>query len=181
MPIAVWRWLAWSVTQRESSLYRFIFGGIVNAKSRHVRRLRRLLRQRLRLEGEVVILQRTRHESRLGGGDIPILEGEAGDMVSQLEEGVFVGEARDFGIEDQRFDLALYREIVACPQAGGVRLPQPLDLDFPDGVRHPFSGLWFRGSQENFGRRLRQHDLGQMSVNHLKLGLALEAEHKRIL
>ena len=62
-----------------------------------------------------------------------------------------------------------------------MRLPQPLDLNFADGVRHPFGGLGLRDFQEYLGGRLRQHDLGQMTVDHLKLGLALKAKDERVL
>ena len=37
------------------------------------------------------------------------------------------------------------------------------------------------GFEKDFGRRLREHDLRQMAVDDLKLGLALKAKHERIL
>ena len=92
-----------------------------------------------------------------------------------------VGQAGDFRVHHQRLDLALQREVFARAGAVEVGLPQPLDLDFADGVRHPLGGLWLRGFQEDFGGRLREHHLGHVAVDELKLGLALEAKHKRVL
>ena len=102
---------------------------------------------------------------------------ESGDVVPQFQKGVPVGETGDFRVQHQRLDLALDAEIIACPKAGRVCLPQPLDLDFADSVRYPLGGLRLRDFQEYLGGRLRQHDLGQMTVDHLKLGLALKTEY----
>ena len=61
-----------------------------------------------------------------------------------------------------------------------MRLPHPLDLDFADGFADPFGGLRLGGLEEDFGGGLRQHDLGDVAVDDLKLGLALEAKHQRV-
>ena len=66
-------------------------------------------------------------------------------------------------------------------EPSNLRLLHALNLDLADGLGDPFGGFGLRGLHEDFGRGLGQHDLGQMAVNVLKLGLALEAEHQRIL
>ena len=58
------------------------------------------------LECEVIIFERTWHKCWLGCGDIPVVEGEAGDMVSEFEESVPVWHTCHLGIQYQRFDLA---------------------------------------------------------------------------
>ena len=42
---------------------------------------------------------------------------------------------------------------------------------------YPFPGVRFLGGEPNAGRGLRQHHLGQMPIQVLKLGLALKAKH----
>jgi integrase len=44
----------------------------------------------------------------------------------------------------------------------------------------PLCRLRLRRLEKDFGCRLRQHDLGKMAVDHLKLCLSLEAKYKRI-
>jgi hypothetical protein len=57
----------------------------------------------------------------------------------------------------------------------------PLHLNFADGVRHPLGCFRLRGFQEDFRCRLREHHLGDMSIDVLQLGLPLKAENERIL
>jgi hypothetical protein len=61
-----------------------------------------------------------------------------------------------------------------------VGFAQPFDLNLADKLTHPLTGLRLFGGEPDARRGLRQHDLGEMPVQILKLGLALEAQHHRI-
>ena len=62
-----------------------------------------------------------------------------------------------------------------------MRFTQPLDLNFADRFADPFGSPWLGGSQENLGRRLREHGLGIFPVAGLHLAASLEAKDDRIL
>src|SRR5581483_5433716 len=51
---------------------------------------------------------------------------------------------------------------------------------FANEFAHPVARFWFLRSEPDTCCGLRQHHLGQMAVQVLKLGLALEAKHDRI-
>src|SRR5579859_3760953 len=88
---------------------------------------------------------------------------------------------RDFRVHHQGFNLTVYGEVPAGAGTVEVRLLHALDLNFADGVGHPFSGLRLRGLEEYLGGRLREHDLGEVSVDDLQLRFALKSKNERVL
>ena len=120
-------------------------------------------------------------EARRRSGKVKVVEVEAGNVVSELQIGVPVVQAADLGAHDQRLDLAVHSEVLAGTRAVELCLLQPLDLDFTDGFGDPFRRLRLGRLHEDFGSGLGEHDLRQMTIDHLKLGLALESKHERVL
>lgn len=89
-------------------------------------------------------------------------------------------ETSDLRTHHQRFDLPLDGEVMSgsCPVK--LRLFQTLDLNLADGLRYPFRSLRLSRLHEDFGGRLREHHLGQMTIDDLKLGFALKTKNQRV-
>ena len=102
------------------------------------------------------------------------------NVVAMLHVGVQILQTADLRVENQGLGLPVEGEVSAASGAVEVRLFHPLDLDFSDGAADPFGGIRFGCLEKDFGRRLREHDLGQVAVDDFQLRFALEAEHDRI-
>jgi hypothetical protein len=61
-----------------------------------------------------------------------------------------------------------------------MRLLHALDLNLSNRIANPLCRLRLRRLEKDFGCRLRQHDLGKMAVDYLKLRLPLEAKDQRV-
>ena len=127
-----------------------------------------------------ILIAPARNKARSGQRQVHVLEVKAGNIVSQLEKCVPILQPRDFGIHHERLDLTIHAEVSTRPRAVEVRLLHALDLNLSNRIADPLCRLGFRRLEKDFGGRLRQHDLGQMAIDHLKLRLPLEAEHKRV-
>src|SRR5581483_2125428 len=103
-----------------------------------------------------------------------------GDVILVLHECVQICKARDFGLQNERFDLTIERKISPGPGPIEVCLTQALDLDFPDKFTHPLPSLRLLRREPNARGWLREHDLGDMSVEVFKLGFALKPQHDRV-
>src|SRR3984885_1381980 len=70
---------------------------------------------------------------------------------------------------------------MTCARSVEFGLLETLNLDLTDGFGDPLGCFRLGRLHKDFGRGLRKHDLCQMPIDHFKLGLALESQHKRVL
>ena len=106
---------------------------------------------------------------------------EARDMVAVLQKAAQVVQSGNFRRQNQRFSLAVEREVTACAGAVIVRLAQPFNFDFSNGFAHLFGGARLAGAQKYLGGWLREHRFGIVAVAGLHLAAALKAENNRVL
>src|SRR5438876_9265197 len=89
-----------------------------------------------------------------------------------------VRQSADFRVEHQWLRLPIEREVSSAAVPVEVRLLHPLDLHFADGAAYPLCGIGLCCSEEDLSGGLREHDLGQVSIDNFQLGLALETQNE---
>lgn len=103
------------------------------------------------------------------------------NVISVFHVCVQICKARNFRFHDQRLYLAIESVVAASTRAVEVSFAEPLNLDFADEFAHPLAGLRFFGREPYASRGLREHDLGEMTVQVLKLCLPLKSENNWII
>src|SRR5579885_3035322 len=92
-----------------------------------------------------------------------------------------VGEAGDFGLHHQRFNLTVQGKVSSGTGAVEVSFAKPFDFDLSDELAYPLASTRLLGLEPNAGCRLGQHDLSKVTVQVFQLRLTLEAQNHRIV
>ena len=134
-----------------------------------------------RVKAEFVVFQEPWIEGQLVCDHVQVRKRKPRHIVLVLHEGMKIGKAGDFGLHDDGLNLAIEREVSARTRAVEAGLFHALDLDLADPVAHPLASFGLLRFEINAGAWLREHDLGQVPIDHFELSLSLEAEDDRIV